>query len=356
MRTERRHGQSARWGLALATALGWALGAGAEVVHVVELTVAGGTVAVLSDKTVDTGTTYTTANASEKGGYLFTQWTTGVHQPIANRDAWGRALPSASFTVYEDTTLTAEYLPESEDSDGDGMADGHEIYWYGDLDEIPEGDTDGDGISFAAEVQQGSNPLFPDRHVAGLIRWGDSETVEYNPSQWVPPVPPKATYIIRSEPEGRLFATITAEVEPGTLIMTESYAPETSVFAEWRVNGQRMQDAWGRALDAVSFVATTSEVVEAVALCVEDEMARNGTYWYGNAGMSADSDTDGDGYTLAQEVARGLNPLFSERHVPGWVIWGDSETVEYNPDHWVPPPPPPSPMATYCHVLKITFP
>ena len=330
MRTERRRGGGARWGGIAALAVGWALGATAEVVHVVERTMTGGTVTVLSDRTVDTGTTYTTANAPEVAGFIFAQWTTDAHQAIADRDAWGRALDAASFTVYENTTLTAEYLPEGEDSDGDGMADGHEIYWYGDLDETSEGDTDGDGYTFAQEIARGSNPLFPDRWAPGPVVWGDSGTVLYNPHQWAP-------YVVRSEPEGRLFATISEHAEPGTVITTESYDPGTSVFAEWRVNGVRQADAWGRALDAATFTVSATEITEAVAWCVEDEAARQGMYWYGDAGMSADSDTDGDGYTLAQETARGSNPLFPDRWAPGQVVWGDSGLVEYNPSQWVPP-------------------
>ena len=96
------------------------------------------------------------------------------------RDAWGRAFDSAPFTLYEETTLTANYLPSSQDTDGDGMADGHELYWYGSLVVSALSDTDNDGFTFAQELAAGTNPLFPERHEEGPVTFADTAAHEMN--------------------------------------------------------------------------------------------------------------------------------------------------------------------------------
>ena len=105
----------------------------ARVVHVYQDRLVGGVRTRLSDETKETGGTYSTQSAPSVSGYIFTHWSISVAQPIDNRDRLGRAKEVAAFTLYEETTLTANYLAEGEDSDNDGIADGWEIYWYGDL-------------------------------------------------------------------------------------------------------------------------------------------------------------------------------------------------------------------------------
>lgn len=155
-------------------------GVRADVVHVYEETEIGGVVTRIGETTRDTGRTYLTQTAPAKSGYIFTHWSISTQQAFAERDAWGRAHDAAPFTLYEDTTLTAHYLPASTDADGDGIPDGRELYWYGNLEQDGAGDTDGDGRTFAEELAAGTNPLMAERRVEGPVRWADSETLEAN--------------------------------------------------------------------------------------------------------------------------------------------------------------------------------
>ena len=150
----------------------------AEVVHVYERASTG---ELLADRTLDTGRSYFTQTAPAKSGYIFTHWTISTAQAFSPRDAWGRAYDAAPFTLYEETTLTANYLPASQDSDGDGIADGHEMYWYGSLAESALSDSDNDGRTFAQELAAGTNPLFPERHEEGPVAYADGTLLQYNP-------------------------------------------------------------------------------------------------------------------------------------------------------------------------------
>ncbi|MGN0890935.1 MAG: cohesin domain-containing protein [Candidatus Spyradenecus sp.] len=301
--------------------LGWALGASAAEVKVQQVDSLGNTLAEAAY--VPTDEVFTSVSAPTQAGYRFAYWTISPDlATFANRDRWGRALDAVAFIPKDSvTTLTAVYLPTSLDEDKDGVADGEELYWYGLLGYGPESDTDGDGYTFAQELQFGLNPLFPDGLTLGGIAWGDSAQLLYNPNKYVP-------YTLRSEPEGELFATQVCYVSLGTEVTTKAYRPGSSTFAYWTVNGARQQDGFGRALDAATFTMGTA-AMEIVAHCVSDESERQMVYWLGRV-ASPEEDTDGDGYTFAQELQFGLNPLFKDGLTLGGIAWGDSAPQETN--------------------------
>ena len=309
-------------GIVLILALCLALMARGALVHVYQETLVGGVRTQLSDETKETGETYTTQTAPAQSGYIFTHWSISTAQSFTNRDRLRRALDAAPYKLYEETTLTANYLPSGEDSDNDGVADGWEVYWYGDLSKNADSDTDGDGYTFAEELAAGTDPLMVDESLTGGIVWADGELLQYNPHNL-------QSYTIRSKPEGQLFATLSDYVEPGTLVETSSYSPSSSTFAYWTVNGVRQSDRLGRAKDSVS-VAMPSNSLEIVAVCEDDPNTRMGLYWYGSA-MAMDSDTDGDGYTFAQELAAGTDPLMADESLAGGIVWADGDLLQYNP-------------------------
>ena len=294
-----------------------------EVVHVYERASTG---ELLADRTLDTGRSYTTTAAPAKSGYIFTHWTISTAQAFSPRDAWGRAFDSASFKLYEETILTANYLPTSQDSDGDGVADGHELYWYGDLSKIAASDTDGDGFTFAQEMANGTNPLFAERHEDGPVAFADGALWQYNPYNIQP-------YTIRSEPEGALFATVTGYKRAGEQIESGTQGTQTTQgtgFAYWSLNGVEQRDVWGRAVDSISMAMPTN-AIEFVAHAESDYDTRMSLYWYGSPAVSATADTDHDGRTFAEELAAGTNPLFPERHEDGPVAYADGALLQYNP-------------------------
>ena len=297
---------------------------GPKEVHVYERTLVGGVETQLSDTTFDTLNSYATVTAPAQSGYIFTHWSISAQQSFANRDRLGRAKDAASAVIYEETTFTANYLPEAEDTDSDGVADGWEIYWYGDLAKDAQSDTDGDGYTFAQELAAGTNPLIPNDSDVGGIVWADGALLQYNADNLWP-------YTIRSEPEGVLFATITDYVQPGTALTTPNCDQTTTTFAYWTKDGVRMADRHGRAKNQISFTMPNA-VIELVAVCESDENTRQALYWYGTT-TAMDSDTDHDGYTLAQELAAGTNPLIPNESDVGGIVWADGALLQYNADN-----------------------
>ena len=278
----------------------------AHQVHLVQQVEVDGEIVETIDLTPYTGDGFTTSNATARTGYIFTHWSTSAVQDFANRDPWGRAFEQVAFSLYETMTNTAHYVRADLDADGDGMPDGLELYWYGDLDETPASDTDGDGIGFARELEQGTNPHFPDAYARGLV--GVSAKPQF------------FKLIRRCEPAGALFATVTNNVAPGVAVTTAAYSPATSDFAHWTATGAAVEtrDVFGRALDRLAFAMPTNDV-ELVAVCCADADMRQSLYWYGNETTEPTSDTDGDGFTFAEEIRQGTNPLFADCFTRGIV-------------------------------------
>ena len=305
-----------------------ALCGNAAVVHVKQQTVAGSTTNVLSTTTAETAASYTTRTAPEKSSYVFTHWSIDPASTnvFTNRDGLGRALDAAQYRLYEDVVLTAHYLPTAQDSDADGLSDGQELYWYGSLDAVSsETDTDGDGVLFSIEMELGTNPLFADTFAPGGVeRFAGDGVLQYNPKNLQP-------YVIRSEPEGKLFATISNLVSAGTIVTTKSCSPSTSQFAYWMQDGVRQADALGRALEQITFTVP-EKAIEIVAVCEPDAGKRQALYWYGSADIAEDSDTDGDGVNFAIEMELGTNPLFADTFVAGGVeCFAGDGILQYNP-------------------------
>ena len=156
-----------------------ALPARAVPVHVYEQTLlSDGTATQLSDTILRTGSNYVTQAAPAMDGWIFTHWSISTAQEFGGRDRWGRAREAAPYLLQEETTLTANYLPASQDSDADGVADGWEIYWYGNLSESAQSDTDGDSFTFADELTMGTNPHFFDEFAPDRIEWADSSPLQ----------------------------------------------------------------------------------------------------------------------------------------------------------------------------------
>ena len=271
-------------------------------VHLVQQIEVDGEIVETIDLMPYTGDGFTTSNATVRAGYIFTHWSTSTDQEFESRDPWGRAYEQVAFSLYEPMTNTAHYVSEDLDSDKDEMPDGYEIYWYGSLEFDADSDTDGDGIGFMRELELGLNPHFADDWRAGL------RTSSIMPQFF------KLT--LRCEPEGTIFTTTTENKAPGVTITTMSLNSASSQFAYWTINGVEQRDGFGRALDTLSFEMPTYDV-EIVAVCEEEVIVRNSLYWYGNDTTEAESDTDGDGWTLEEEIVNGTNPLFADKFVDG---------------------------------------
>lgn len=297
----------------------------AEVYITLQQRVNGVETVLHEDISADAGVKWTAPIAAPKiEGHIFTHWNLSTSQEYVPCDDWGCARDVAEFVPYENTIVTANYLPEDEDSDADGVPDGWELYWYGTLDYNGEYDSDGDGISFAAELAQGSNPHFPDVSFKGL-RHTFGDTVLYNPENLQP-------YTFKSEPEGELFSTIIEYARPGQLLTVPTVNRNTTRFAYWTRNGMRVTDDWGRSVESITFAMPTEAVVY-TAVCA-DGADKEKLYWYGRTDVADDTDTDGDGFTFAEEIAQGTNPLFPDASITyKGVVHALGDVVLYNPDN-----------------------
>ena len=317
-----------------------ALPVSAETMHVRYVTVTDDVITMIGDDVyLESGQTYSTQSAPSKSGYIFTGWSIDNNGEIASRDRLGRAREVATFSVSEKlsedyTTVYANYVPESQDTDNDNIPDGWEVYWYGDLSKDGASDTDGDGLTFAEELAAGLDPLMPDETLAGGVAYADGTQLQYNPDGLQP-------YTIRCEPEGTLFATVSDYLAAGSSLPVPSVDAANTTFAFWRVNGVERRDRHGRAIEALSVTMPSDGAVEVVAVCEADANRRARLYWYGRE-VAMDEDTDGDGLTFAEELAAGLDPLMPDETLAGGIVLCDGILLEVDlrggaasvPDGW----------------------
>ena len=277
--------------------------ASAYKVHSIEQTQVDGTATVIRDIVLDAGESYLTTTAPSVSGHIFTHWSTepGFEFDLQDRDVWNRAYDAAIITPYEDMTSTANYLGEAIDADGDGIADGYEIYWYGDLGIGPDSDTDDDGYTFEEEVSAGTNPIFHDRHASGS-GMAIADVIWYNPSNYW-------NITIRSEVAG--FEAGATEIrKAGTTIELPVIDSSGDTRWHWQANGEWIDAEWNSDFSAIYYRVPAHDV-ELVAMRVPPE-----------------DDQDGDGYPNELEENAGTNPIFFDKHVPGGVAMSTGTTVE----------------------------
>lgn len=316
-------GSFSRTLLIIAALLALHLDVNAAAVSIKQQALYGGKVEQLAIDSAETGVPFKTIAAPRIAGEIFVYWADEDGNEVGARHKSGRARRSVEIVPYGEMVLNAVYMNESVDSDGDGIADGHELYWYGNLDQTADTDTDGDGWTFLEEVKIGRNPLMPDIYVDGGVLAGYSSKAVYNPEG-------ASKYIVKSCPEGALFETIEEYASVGANVSTPVCNHANSKFAYWKLNGVVQRDAFGRALDFVSF-EMGSEDVEVIAICEEDESTRLKLYWYGTESVADGSDTDGDGKTFSEEISAGTNPLIAEYDIPLGLSVAMSDVINFNP-------------------------
>jgi hypothetical protein len=255
-------------------------------------------------------------SANSEFGY----WTLdGVRQV----DAWGVAYPQISFTMGSVNREAVAYLFTG-DTDGDGVPDAYEQYYYGTLANGALSDTDGDGISLLAERSGGTNPLYRNAYQEGGVSWTDSALVTVNLAGY-------SRYTLSSVPSGTVNQF--AVVPNGTAITTPNMTQST--FGYWTLDGVRQQDAWGVALRQIRFTMDGADRT-AVAYLFADDSDGDGIndgyeqYHFGTLANGAGSDTDGDGIPLLAESTAGSNPLYANFSQDGGVAWADSSLVVVN--------------------------
>ena len=213
-----------------------------------------------------------------------------------------------TFTPTADTTLVARYTLGTQDSDTDGLLDWKELRWFESLQYTNTSDPDADGFTIAEEEVRGFSSLAHNELSHGGISRRRSPTFYVDTTG-------RLMYRQTSDP-----ATILEQTEyfpAGTVVTLPDKTNHTFAnykFAWWDINGVRQEDASGVALGGLSLPLTVPITATAryfdpnVDTDLDGILDWNEWYHYGTLANNATSDTDGDGFTYAQELTRNQSP------------------------------------------------
>ena len=141
-----------------------------------------------------------------------------------------------------------------------------------------------------------------------------------------------------SEPPGIVAQTSNLDTP---VVVTTVTAPAVSGsyrFTHWTINGLRYDDDLGRSQNLVAFTLYEATVAIAHYLPTTQDTDADGLpdwyeiEYYGNLAQTGASDTDGDGYPLAEEYALGFHPRVYDEVVAGGLSRVRSSNVFMNLD------------------------
>jgi hypothetical protein len=280
---------------------------------------------VTSTTFVESGTVATSVVAANSS-YVFTHWTLGGG---ARQDDYvGRALNPFSFTILEATQAVAHYVPETLDSDGDGIQDWFEIEFFNSLAQAASSDADVDGFTLLEERGRRYHPKLKDEVVEGGVsrRRSTLTTVILN-----------SDYVQLSEVSAPLGLVSNTRVVAKNSSVTLTTAPAYSsgyYFTGWLVNGVRVGNSLTPQPVSITVTDTTTATARYV-LETADTDTDGILDWYemfhfDNLTQNGTSDSDGDGFTLAEEVGRGYNPNLADGIVEGGISRRRSMLTDVN--------------------------
>ena len=239
------------------------------------------------------------------GGLQFAWWDLNGER---QQDASGAALPGFNFNLYSPSTAIAHYIDPTLDSDSDGIKDWNEWTYFGSLIHDLTSDPDGDGYSYATELARNQAPQAADLLAQGGLSRRRSSAIFANTNGHL-------SLRTTSRP-----ASILLDQQyylPGSLVTIADKTGHTYgnyQFAWWDRNGVRQADASGAALAGLSF--TIQAPTELVGNYIDPAIDTDGdgikdwhewTY-YGDLAQTQASDSDSDGFSYADELARNQSP------------------------------------------------
>ncbi len=271
-----------------------------------------------SSSLVNTGSVATTIVAPTPiSGYQFAYWTfNGVRQ----QDAQGLGINPASAVATAPITAVAQYILTSADTDADGVPDWWEYWTSGTLSNSPTSDTDGDGFTMLTEYQRDYSPNLVDTMVNGGVARRASAVVTFVSAGY-------ASYQEISSPLGFLnnqymLVTNTLRILPDVTTNAQASGYQ---FEQWVVNGVRVADALGRSVGGLPVLVLSNTTAVAVFYPSSQDTVGDGVpdwfkmLFYGTLTNGAASDTDGDGFTLADEYLRDYSPTIVDTDINGGI-------------------------------------
>ena len=202
------------------------------------------------------------------------------------------ALPQISFTMGSVNREAVAYLFTG-DTDGDGVPDACEQYYYGTLANGGTSDTDGDGRTLAGRTHGGTSPIYGNSSQEGGVSWADSALVTVNLAGF-------PSYTLSSVPAGTVNQL--ADVPNGTVITTPDMTQAT-FGGYWESGRSAAAGCLGRGAAADQLHRERRDRVgSGVPVCQTTATATGSMtgfeqYYYGTLSNGAASDTDGDGKT-----------------------------------------------------------
>ena len=287
---------------------------------------------------VGTGASLTTEKLElSKNGYYFSYW---EKAGTKLSDSKGRSLTQPTIEVDAAFTLTAHYIHQSEDSDGDGIFDWFEYRKFGNLAELISSDPDGDGYTNGQEQSLGQDPTISDLVEDGGISSRRSIDFVFADKSLV-------HYEIKSEPIG-FVDTTSGYAELNATVATPNLNGKTNgyLFAYWSVNGVRQASTTGKALSRLKHKLTSSANIVAHYLTAVEDSDHDGLLdvselnQFGDLSQVADADADSDGFTNQKEDALGQESTVKDFVEDGGIssrqskdfVFGDFNLVHYQID------------------------
>ena len=264
---------------------------------------------------IEGGTTKQSVTPSlSTNGYAFGYWKiNGVRQTGDDN----RSLTQVSTSISANTTFTAYYFNESEDTDSDGIMDWYEYRMFGSLSMGPTDDPDSDGFNNKRESELGQDPLIVDAVEWGGISGRLSTGFTYADTSMV-------LAVVKSDPAG--FVNETSNyLDMNSTVTTSSLHGATNGynFAYWSINGVRQAGPTGVSMSKVDHnITQTTNIIAHYKPSTEDTDGDGVMDWFelyqfGNLTQGPSDDPDGDGFSNKRE-----GELGQEATIADTVEWG----------------------------------
>ena len=260
------------------------------------------------------------------GNYYFGYWTVnGVRQSAGT----GASFSPMNLDVTNNLVAVAIFVSAGDSSPG--LPDWYQWFWFGNTNQTLASDPTGDGFAIADDIARDYCPVVANVTVSGgaIMRLSDSTTFIPGTNEYY--------YQIQSQPQG-IISTTSGYVPPGTRIPTPdvSYGPTSGYdFGYWTINGLRQAGVTGASLTAVTLTMTNDETAVADFFSPGDTSPGLPDwyqwFWFGNTNQTLASDPTGDGFAIADDIARDYCPVVANVTVSGGAIMRLSDSTTFIP-------------------------